>query len=541
MSGSTEWLDYALSMADGASRGGHDFMLVSNRLEGLSLDAEVEDRLRRIAAASPLLPDEDAPRATRGLYGELTRWLLEFMVAASYVRKEQGLAEDELSFAVGKWFSRLGEDLAVASRRRIAMSILVKGFLNEARPFLVACTTPEGIRMVEAPLLVRVEHGRYFVTDEAENYLYHFDSTIDEFASDYSLIAARMGRELDAKSYDKSSRTVKDMIARVGHVRRQMNTLVEETGHLGPDEQWERYEAIKQSVDAIRGHREVVQRYHEEVARIWESWSNQDAMDFARETRGDRLSDLRSLEEGLRVLSAVESWMYDEYGGLSDRCAEVTQHYLRSSIVASLFSLDDLVEEVARANLRGLDWLDGLLLPATKPEPRVHFVIPPLVTLDEMMRPPKVQTEATSLDYESLGDVVEDEAGVREDRTVRDLAHRFGSWIEAGGGSLADWFACQSADKTFADMHAHDLTRLIASLLVADEDAVSGNVATRDEAPLESFAHAGWIRQVLSHAADDLRVVVDKGDGVTSYEGVGEQTVVRGVVDDVRIEVARNA
>jgi hypothetical protein len=90
-------------------------------------------------------------------------------------------------------------------------------------------------------------------------------------------------------------------------------------------------------------------------------------------------------------------------------------------------------------------------------------------------------------------------------------------------------------------MHAHDLTRLIASLLVADEDAVSGNVATRDEAPLESFAHAGWIRQVLSHAADDLRVVVDKGDGVTSYEGVGEQTVVRGVVDDVRIEVARNA
>ena len=205
MSGSNEWIDYALSMADSANASGRDFTLVANRLEGLSLVTEVEERLHRIALRNSNMSDVEAARATRGLFGELTRWLLEFMIAASYVRREQGLTEAELSFAVGRWFSRLGEALSDSSRTSITYAILVKALLNDARPFMVACTTSEGVSMVEAPLLIRVEHGRYYVTDETENYLYHFDSTIDEFATGYSLIATRMGRELDSRSYGKSS------------------------------------------------------------------------------------------------------------------------------------------------------------------------------------------------------------------------------------------------------------------------------------------------------------------------------------------------
>lgn len=545
MSGQNEWIDYALSMADSASASGRDFTLVASRLEGLSLVAEVEHRLHRIAIRNSSMSDMEAARTTRGLFGELARWLLEFMIAASYVRREQGLSEGELSFAVARWFSRLGETLSDSSRASITFAILVKALLNDARPFMVACTTNEGVRMVEAPLLIRVEHGRYYVTDETENYLYHFDSTIDEFATGYSLIATRMGRELDSKSYDKSSRTVNEMIARVGHVRRQMNALVEDTGHLDSDEQWERYESIRRSVDTIREHREAVQRYHQEVTRIRESWSNYDVMDRMRETRGQRLSELRSLEEGLRVLAAVESWMYDEYAGLSDRCAEVTRHYLHSNIVATLFSLDDLIDEAVRTNICDLEWLDTLLLPVTSPNYAIDFEMPPLVLIDEMTRSTRSIEEAPSLDYESLADDRDDETIATEDQSVMELAQRFSSWLRSGGGSLADWIARQSPDDVFADMKTHDLTRLVGSFLTEDHmdgaDCATTKTVPREVAPVTSFADSSWVYEVLPQNSAKMRIKVGVLEDSVSYEGAKDVAAIRGVLDNVRFEVSHDA
>lgn len=544
MSGSSEWMDYALSMADSANASGRDFTLVASRLEGLSLVSEVEEHLRRIALRNSNMTDAEAARATRGLFGELARWLLEFMIAASYVRREQGFTEEELSLAVGRWFSRLGEILTDANRKGVTFAILVKALLNDARPFMVACTTSEGVRMVEAPLLVRVEHGRYYVTDETENYLYHFDSTIDEFATGYSLIATRMGRELDSRSYDKSSRTVNEMISRVGHVRRQMNTLVEDTGHLDSDEQWERYESIRRSVDAIREHRETVRRYYAEVIRIRENWSNYDVMDQMRETRGNRLFDLRSLEEGLRILAAVESWMYDEYASLSDRCAEVTRHYLHSSIVSTLFSLDDLMDEVIRTNVCDLEWLDTLLLPVTCPNIAVGYRMPPLVTIDEMMRSTKVVEEAPSIDYESLAYDTEEETRTSEDQAAMELAQRFASWLYSGGGSLLDWIEAQSAEDVFTDMKAHDLTRLVGSFLVEENvDGAPQSIiasAASEVAPVTSFADPSWVNEVLPHSKK-THVQASVLEDSVPYEGAKDGTAIHGILDNVRFEVSYDA
>ena len=545
MSGSNEWIDYALSMADSANASGRDFTLVANRLEGLSLVTEVEERLHRIALRNSNMSDVEAARATRGLFGELTRWLLEFMIAASYVRREQGLTEAELSFAVGRWFSRLGEALSDSSRTSITYAILVKALLNDARPFMVACTTSEGVSMVEAPLLIRVEHGRYYVTDETENYLYHFDSIIDEFATGYSLIATRMGRELDSRSYGKSSRTVNEMISRVGHVRRQMNALVEDTGHLDSDEQWERYESIRRSVDAIREHREAVQRYRQEVTWIREGWSNYDVMDRMRETRGERLSDLRSLEEGLRVLAAVESWMYDEYAGLSDRCAEVTRHYLHSNIVTTLFSLDDLIDEVVRTDICDLEWLDALLLPVTSPNPAIDFEMPPLVLIDEMTRSTRSIEEAPSVDYESLADDRDEEAIASEDQSVMELAQRFASWLRSGGGSLADWIAHQSSEDVFADMKTHDLTRLVGSFLIGGAvgrtTLLTSMQASHETAPVSSFADSSWINEVLPHGREKTYIHVSVLDDTVAYEGAKDGAAIRGMLDNVQFEVSHDA
>ncbi len=545
MSSTNDWLNYALSMADNATAGGREFTLVASRLEALPLVGEVDNRLRRIASQSGNASEADAARAARGLYSELARWLLEFMIAASYVRREQGLTEDELAIAVGRWFSRLGEELTEAGRKSIARSILVKSLLNDARPFMVASMTDAGIAMVEAPLLVRVAHGRYYVTDEAENYLYHIDSTIDEFASDYSLIAARMGRELDSKSYGKSSRTVKEMIARVGHVRRQMDALVEDTGHLGPDEQWERYELIRGSVETIREHREVVQRYHEEVARIWENWANYDAVEHARETRGDQLASLRSLEEGLRVLTAVESWMYDEYAGLSDRCAQVTRHYLRSSVVTTLFSLDDLMSNVAHAGPADLDWLDLLLLPVTCPTVDIDFAIPPMASLDDMVRSPRAEAEAPTLDLEAMLDNMDADVDEHENEQALELARRFARWLNAGGGDLDAWLAQQTPEQVYDAMASHDLTRLIASFLCeptsGEERAGHGKEVAGDAAPITSFADPSWVSNVLGGRGNGVRVVAEPLDGSVAYEGSQAQDAVRGILDNIRFEVTNHA
>lgn len=526
-----DWVEYALSMADDAGRGGRDLTLVATRLEGLSLEAAVADRLRAVVQRQRTFGEDDVSRASRALFGELAHWLLEFMVAASYVRQERGLLEEELSFAVGRWFSRLGIELLEDERAALTNSILVKSLLNDARPFVVARTSGEGVALVEAPLLVRVEHGRYRVTDEAENYLYHLDSTIDSFASDYTLVAARMGRELDSRSYDKSSHTVMEMVATVGHVRLLMSALVDETGRLGPDEQTERYEAIRRSVEEIRRGDEVERRYQEEVSRIWEGWSADDAMDRMRQTKGDRLAHLRSLGEGLRVLSAAKSWMYDEYATLSERCEEVTRHYLRSSIVTTLFSLDDLMDEVAHANLRDVDWLDALLLPATRTQAGIGYSMPPMVTLDDMYVQARDTEDLPALDLDALMEGDEDAENPDDTRLVV-LAREFAAWLARGGGSLEEWIAARGPEDLCADMESYGLARLVSSFLVgSDRDAAKG------QGRLTSFADASWLEEVLPPAQKDLRVVARKTGGEVAYLGSRDGLDVCGTLEDLRFEV----
>ena len=544
MSGQNEWFDYALSMADEAGRGGRALTLVATRLEGLILDAEVEARLRTLVTAAGEVGEADVPRATRALFAALAHWLLEFMVAATYVRQDPGLDVEEIGVACGRWFSRLGTELSERDRQKTTMAILVKSLLNDANPFMVCRTDARGVTLVEAPLLIRVEHGKYLVTDEAENYLYHLDSTIDAFAADYSLVAARMGRELDARSYDKSSRTVKDMIAKVGHVRRMMAALVDEVGHMAPSEQQERQDQIRDAVEAVRGNREVVARYQEEVARIWRSWSGADMLEIMHERQGERLSDLRSLDEGLRVLAAVQSWMVDEYVSLGTRIEEVQRHYLRSSIVTTLFSPDDLLEEVARADVDNLDWLDALLLPATRPSPRVDFQIPALVTIDDMVRSPQDAPEpAGEVDLEQM--IEGDEAArSREDASALALAERFGAWLVAGAGTVADWIGCQSPEDIFSDMATHDLTRLISSLLggaSVTRDHGSGEASVIDDAVLAGFGDATWLARTLPEDVEAIEVSVAGMEGEADYLGTDGTTDVHGLIDNVRFEVSVSA
>jgi len=545
MSAETEWLDYALSMADEAGRGSHSLSLVATRLEGLPIDADVEGRLRTLASQATQASEADLPRATRALYAELAHWLLEFMVAASYVRQDPGLTVEEIAVACGRWFERLGQALSERERTACALAILVKSLLNDARPYLVCRTTGGGVTLEEAPLLIRVEHGLYHVTDEAENYLYHLDSTIDAFAADYSLVAARMGRELDARSYDKSSRTVKDMIAKVGHVRRQMATFVEEVAHLTHDEQQERFEQIRASVDAVRQNREAVGRYQDEVARIWRSWTGADALDLVRERQGERLRDLRSLEEGLRVLTAVQSWMIDEHARLADRIEEVERHYLRSSIVTTLFSPADLIEEVAREDVYALDWLDALLLPATRPRIRVDFQIPPLVTLDDMPRTPAPEeAESPKVDLEDLIAGDEDAERSREDASALELASRFAAWLASGAGMISEWLGEQDPEDIHADMANHDLTRLVSSLL-GDTKSVrrqeGGRASVADDATLAGFADVSWLSRALPEEAEGIEVTAHLTGEETPYLGTDGMTDVHGLIDDVRFEVSVHA
>lgn len=530
-----DWVEYALSMADDAGRGGRDLTLVATRLEGLSLEAAVADRLRLVVQRQQTFGEDDVSRASRALFGELAHWLLEFMVAASYVRQERGLLEEELSFAVGRWFSRLGTELSESERATLTNSILVKSLLNDARPFVVARTADEGVVLVEAPLLVRVEHGRYRVTDETENYLYHLDSTIDSFASDYTLVAARMGRELDSRSYDKSSHTVMEMVATVGHVRLLMSALVDETGRLGPDEQSERYEAIRRSVEEIRRGDEIERRYQEEVNRIWEGWSADDAMDHMRQTKGDRLADLRSLGEGLRLLSAAKSWMYDEYATLSERCEEVTRYYLRSSIVTTLFSLDDLMDEVAHANLRDVDWLDALLLPATCMRANIGYPMPPMVTIDDLYVQTREAEELPAVDLDALMEGDEDAENPDDTRSVA-LARVFATWLAQGGDSLEEWVATRSPEDLFADMESYGLARLVSSLLTDD-----GRSAPTGQSRLSSFADASWLEEVLPTAQRGLRVVACKTGDEVEYLGSGDGLDVYGTLEDLRFEVVGHA
>lgn len=530
-----DWVEYALSMADDAGKGGRDLTLVATRLEGLSLEAAVADRLRLIVQRQQTFGEDDVSRASRALFGELAHWLLEFMVAASYVRQERGLLEEELSFAVGRWFSRLGTELYEVERATLTNSILVKSLLNDAKPFVVARTSDEGVVLVEAPLLVRVEHGRYRVTDETENYLYHLDSTIDSFASDYTLVAARMGRELDSRSYDKSSHTVMEMVATVGHVRLLMSALVDETGRLGPDEQSERYEAIRRSVEEIRRGDEIERRYQEEVNRIWEGWSADDAMDHMRQTKGDRLADLRSLGEGLRLLSAAKSWMYDEYATLSERCEEVTRHYLRSSIVTTLFSLDDLMDEVAHADLCDVDWLDVLLLPATCMRANIDYPMPPMATLDDLYVQTREAEELTTVDLDALMEGDEDAENPDDTRSVA-LARDFATWLAQGGDSLEEWVATRSPEDLFADMESYGLARLVSSLLTDD-----GRSAPTGQGRLSSFADASWLEEILPPAQRGLRVVAYKTGDEVEYLGSGDGLDVHGTLEDLRFEVVAHA
>lgn len=548
-----DWIEYALSMADDAGKGGRDLTLVATRLDGLSLEASVADRLRTVVQRQEEVGEDDVSRASRALFGELAHWLLEFMVAASYVRQERGLLEEELSFAIKRWFSRLGTELSESECAALTNSILVKSLLNDAKPFVVARTSARGISLVEAPLLVRVEHGRYRVTDEAENYLYHLDSTIDSFASDYTLVAARMGRELDSRSYGKSSHTVMEMVATVGHVRLLMSALVDETGRLGPDVQSERYEVIRRSVEEIRRGDEVERRYQEEVNRIWEGWSSGEEMDLIRETKGDRLADLRSLGEGLRVLSAAKSWMYDEYATLSERCEEVTRHYLRSSIVTTLFSLDDLMDEVAHANLRDVGWLDALLLPATRMQPDIGFSMPSMVTLDDMFERVSSDETRPAVDLEALleGD---EELEVPDDTRALDLARDFAQWLASGGGTLEDLIALRSPEQLYVDMESYDLARLVSSLLVGmssnqattsvtdgGRDGREEQVESTGQARLSSFADASWLREVLPAGADGLQVAVRKTGAEAAYLGSADGADVVGTLEDVRFEVTVDA
>ena len=541
MSGGNEWLDYAVSMADEAGRAGHALSLVATRLEGLLIDTDIESRLRSLVEGGTGVAGQDLPRATRALYAELAHWILEFMVAASYVRQDPGLTVEEISVACGRWFERLGQVLSERERAKVTLAILVKSLLNDARPFMVCRTTTAGVSLVEAPLLIRVEHGLYHVTDEAENYLYHLDSTIDAFAADYSLVAARMGRELDARSYDKSSRTVKDMIAKVGHVRRQMTTFVEEVGHLTHDEQQERFEQIRTAVDAVRQNRDQVSRYQQEVARIWRSWSGADVLDLMRERQGERIHDLRSLEEGLRVLAAVESWMIDEYARLADRIEEVERHYLRSSIVTTLFSPTDLIEETAHADVGSLDWLDALLLPATRPRPQVAFAIPALVTLDDMVRNPTPEDDdASKVDLEDLIAGDEDARRSEEDAAALELARRFAAWLVGGAGTISEWLAGQDPTDIYQDMATHDLTRLVSSLLgdakrVRRQEARHGSIS--DDAVLASFADTSWLARMLPKYADGIEVIAHTTQDETSYLGTNGTVDVHGLIDDVRFEV----
>jgi hypothetical protein len=488
--------------------------------------------------------EADGPRATRALFAELAHWLLEFMVAATYVRQDPGLDVEEIGVACGRWFSRLGIELSEHDRAKTTMAILVKSLLNDANPFMVCRTDARGVTLVEAPLLIRVEHGKYLVTDEAENYLYHLDSTIDAFAADYSLVAARMGRELDARSYDKSSRTVKDMIAKVGHVRRMMASLVDEVGHMRPTEQRERQDQIKEAVDAVRGQREVVARYQEEVERIWRSWSGADMLDLMQERSSERLSDLRSLEEGLRVLTAVQSWMVDEYVTLGTRIEEVQRHYLRSSIVTTLFTPDDLLEEVARTDVDNLDWLDALLLPATRPCPKVDFQIPPLVTIDGLVRSPQEAPEVTP--EVDLAQMIEgDEARQsREDGSALALAARFGAWLVSGAGTVADWIGEQSPEDIFSDMATHDLTRLVSSLLggaSVTREAKSHEASAIDDAVLAGFGDASWLARMLPEDVESIEVTVACIEGEADYLGTDGVTDVHGLIDNVRFEVSVSA
>ena len=542
-----DWIEYALSMADDANSGGRDLTLVATRLEGMALESSVAERLRAIVQRQGTVGEDEVSRASRALFGELAHWLLEFMVAASYVRQERGLLEEELSFAVARWFSRLGTELSDSERTALTNAILVKSLLNDARPYVAARTTAHGVALVEAPLLVRVEHGRYRVTDEAENYLYHLDSTIDSFASDYTLVAARMGRELDSRSYRKSSHTVMEMVATVGHVRLLMSALVNETGRLGPDEQSERYEAIRRSVEEIRRGDEVERRYQEEVNRIWEGWSAGEDMDLIRETKGDRLADLRSLSEGLRVLAVAKSWMYDEYATLSERCEEVTRHYLRSSIVTTLFSLDDLIDEVARTDLDDVGWLDALLLPATCMRADVAFAMPSMVTLDDMFQQVRDEEDVPAIDLDALleGD---DEQEVPDDTRTVELARDFACWLAREGGSLEDWIARRSPEELFGDMASFDLARLVSSLLVgalsspsAADGATDVPAAPVGQGRLSSFADASWLDEALPEGMGGLRVTARKTGAEAAYLGSDCGADVYGTLEDLWFEVTVDA
>lgn len=557
MSVTDEWIEYAFAMADDASVGarGGDLALVATRLEGLSLDGEVERQLRRVVRRSATIDEQATGRAVHDLYGELARWLMEFMVASGYVRRERGLSEDEVSAAIGRWFSRLGIELADAERARLAEGIIVKSMLNGARPYLLARTSPEGVAMVEAPLLVRMEHGRFVVTDEAENYLYHLDSTIDSFASDYSLVAARMSRELDSRSFGKSSHTVREMVAKVGHVRVLMEALVRDAGRLGPDEQDERFASIRRGVEGIRANDDVERRYRDEVSRIWESWTGEGAMDRMRETRGDRLADLRALDEGLRMLLAVKSWMYDEYVTLAERCEEAMRHYLRSSIITQLFSLDDLADEVAHADVRDLEWLDLLLLPATRPCARVPLSMPAMATLDGMVRATAVEEGPSLPDYDAMleGDNDADSAAADASAALA-LSRDFSAWLVRGGGTLSDWLEQRDPDLTYADMATFDLVRLVSSLLGADKTAGAGpatgaaagraTVANKRATPqghVASFADGSWLPAALPQDASGLCVRAAKTGDEARYLGSYGGVDIHGTMDDVRFEVTRDA
>ena len=545
-----DWVEYALSMADDAERGGRDLSLVSARLEALTLEASMDERLRSIIRRQQTSSEEGLPGMARSLFGEFAHWILEFMVAASYMRQERSLSEEELSVAVARWFSRYGMELSEAERTSLTNSFLVKSLLNDAKPFMVMRTAGAQVSLVEAPLLVCVEHGRYRVTDETENYLYHLDSTIDSFASGYSLMAARMGRELDSRSYGKSSHTVMEMIAAVGHIRRLMATLVDETGRIGPDEQSERFEAIKRNIDAIRASDTVEHRYREEVARIWESWSAEEAMDRIREMRGDRLSHLRSLHEGLRILDAAKTWMYDEYATLSERCEEVTRHYLRSSIVTTLFSLDDLMDKVAHTDLSDVGWLDTLLLPATCIQAGVAYEMPPMVTLDTMFKQIAEEEERVSPDLNALLEADEQE-DVEDEIKADELAKAFGAWLSRGGGSVEEWIASRSPEELYSDMQSFDLARLLSSLLMLEVEDVHGATSLSHDGAFEhdskpgrgriaSFADATWLHETLSPALASLRVCATKTGEVVEYLGSSESADVVGTLEDIRFEVTVN-
>lgn len=543
MSTRDEWMDYALAMADGADRDGRELTLVASRLEGLSLDAGVESHLRRIVLRHGSVDEEQLARASRTLFAELAHWLLEFMVAASYVRQERGLRAEELAFAVERWFSRLGSQLTEDAVTGITRAILVKSLLNEARPFMVTRTGRTGIALVEAPLLVRVEHGMYRVTDEAENYLYHLDSTIDSFASEYSLVAARMGRELESRNYEKSSGTVMSLVATVGHVRLLMGKLVEEAGRVGPDEQAERYDTIRRSVDEIRRADDIERSYREEVARIWEGWSSENGMDRVRELHGEGLASLRSLNEGLRVLAAAKSWMYDEYATLSERCETAVRHYLRSGIVTTLFSLDDLVEEVARTDLGDASWLDELLLPATRPQAHVGFPSPAMITLDGMVRDTVEQQGHSAPDLETLleGDEVTE---TPREAVALGLARDFASWLAGGGGSVSDWVAEREPKALYDDMAAYDLARLVSSLLsVGDAPNPPASPSSQDATAQEltCFSDTSWLTVFGPSSLGHATVRATKAADEVGYVGNDGAREIHGTLDEVLFEVKAHA